>query len=425
MSWSPFYEEQSTWANTLADACTAIVNYGVDLPWCVCHTSSSAITTASEYAVAAVTTAAAATGIDAFWSAEWTVAVLCLALNLPIMLGRARAGKFGYNMATQLSCLLSGLAWIGCFLEFAAGIQGGVVFGGQIYYPAVFLLGLAFAGAAHCVDMANYEVFGLGADTAGRDPKVAKPLDFLRRTLVLEAVALYCFAAFGLPKVEADPDVLPWLCVFPVLAMHKVVSAYLAHDPRLQPKQANGSIPNQTKGEEEPAKKEDAAKKDESAKKDDAKKTEAPAAKKEEPTPGTEAAKPAEETAVATSKPSLATCLKNLPCRLASSLLNLTRCLTGALLCVYARVMSLPWDLITNLVIALGMQVTYTTVFWTLTEDPAVLALPVVFYVVPLLVERFADRMTKENAQLARELATATGVCVKYYLFKTNITQAY
>ena len=43
MSWPWSYEEPSTWSAALVQACTTVYNYGVELPFCVCSTSTNAI----------------------------------------------------------------------------------------------------------------------------------------------------------------------------------------------------------------------------------------------------------------------------------------------------------------------------------------------------------------------------------------------
>ena len=49
--WSAlFYEDQNTWTSAVADVCSTIVSYGVDIPWCVCSNSWNVINMATDYA---------------------------------------------------------------------------------------------------------------------------------------------------------------------------------------------------------------------------------------------------------------------------------------------------------------------------------------------------------------------------------------
>lgn len=103
--------------------------------------------------------------LDEWWGLEHTVLLGYMGMNL-IMFGKRKRGDW-FNVFCQLNCILQvtllyfclanrgpfwkyhfviylqGLLTSGCFVWMAAGVQGGVVFGGKLFFPTVALLSMA------------------------------------------------------------------------------------------------------------------------------------------------------------------------------------------------------------------------------------------------------------------------------------------
>ncbi len=397
MSWSLFYDEPSSWSNAVADVCSTIVNYGVEIPWCVCAQSWTVLSFVTEYAAFAWAAVAAFLRLDEWWCTELSVVAFCALMSLPHWVRRARGNMF--VLASQVGVFLAGMAWLGCFLETAAGLQGGVVFGGKLHYPSLVLLSLAVQACRYTMLTLEKEMFGYGyVEESAKDNKTCRTLSAYAGMIRYEGILFFVLAAFGFPQFAQDVDPLPWMSAFPFLAMWKAVTDYFAAMPVAEEdKEKNGGIPQQ---KEEPAKKKEAPAvpaKPDAAKKDDAKEDEAKEGE-EEPTKKTNPLAP----------------ILSMACG--------TLCLAHRTVCsIYSRIAALPWETITSLTLYFGTISAWVLVFWTLTEDPVVLAAPALTHLAPVLIDR--ANFGKDVNNLLKETCAVATAGLQYYIFKTNIIQ--
>ncbi len=78
-----------------------------------------------------------ALGLDDWWKLEHTMLTLFIVMELPFILKRSRCQPAALAKYS-LPFFEAIFSW-GCFLYMAAGLQGGVVFGGKLYYPTTGL----------------------------------------------------------------------------------------------------------------------------------------------------------------------------------------------------------------------------------------------------------------------------------------------
>ncbi len=417
MSWSLFYEEPSSWTGAVADVCSTIVSYGVEIPWCVCQQSWTLFSFVSEYAALVWAVVYSALRLEEWWCTELSIFTSCLALNVPMWFRHSRGDLFVFH--SMLSLFLAGMAWMGCFLETASGLQGGVVFGGKLFYPSLALFALAFQGCRMVLINLEKELFGYKTPASDKDNgKVTKAICAFTNFLRCESIFFFALAAFGLPKLEQDTELQPWLCLFPFFALWKSANDYFAAYPPVpqDAAKANGDIAQQQKTAEAPAA---AAKND--AKAADAKKPAAEPAKKDDKSKAAaEEKKDDEKKEGEEKKPSAPNPLS----RLVGLVTYAVCAVLGAARSAYARVAALPWELITDVSLRLGTVFTATWVFWTLTEDPAVLGVPFFVHFAPLLLDRFVrGRVSKDWEHLLKETCLVAAAGVQYYIFKTNVVQ--
>lgn len=209
MSWSLFYEEPSSWTTAVAEVCSAVVSYGVEIPWCVCQQSWTVLSFLSEYAALLWAFVYVTLRLEEWWCFELTVFSLCFAMNVPLWI--KRSGGNWYILHSHIAIFLAGMAWMGCFLETAAGLQGGVVFGGKLFYPSLALMALAVQACRYMLLNLEKEVYGYGhVEAETKDNKVCKTIAAFAAIMRCESVFFFALAAFGLPKFEQDTDIVPW-----------------------------------------------------------------------------------------------------------------------------------------------------------------------------------------------------------------------
>ncbi|TRY67633.1 hypothetical protein TCAL_14682 [Tigriopus californicus] len=442
--WSLFYEDQNTWSQALSDVCSTIVNYGVEIPWCVCHTSSSLIQVVSESMAVFFLSLSAVTGADEWWTIEWTVASMLITLELPIIIKRAHRNWLA--LVSQVCFLITGLCWMGCFLEVAAGIQGGVVFGGRLFYPALFLLGIALGGVVHTLNLINAEIYGFGPFEAdNKDARVMKPLRAFCKLLSYEALMMFSLATFGLPKIEAETSPLPWLCLFPLISIGKEASEYLT-----EPEASN--VHSQTNGSVSKDKSETDSSPHESTEKDVVAKTAADTVKKmadatvkatetkskENPTKKTTDSSNAkidetkgpekgstDTTAIIEANDESPVPKVSVISKMLAAFYSGCHVVCSGLMCLMGRIRSLPWECITTIILGLGTHITSAYIFWTLTNDIVAWILPMVLILTPLSLAKFGANIAKNKRTLVMDMTTCGVAVGQYYLYKSNIIQAY
>ena len=409
-----FYEDESSWSSAVSDVCTTIVNLGVEIPWCVCNTSNALLATVVEYVTMAALTVYAFLGMEAWWRTEYTILAAFFLMDLPFALQRAKGNRLA--LLSGWTFWLTNMFVLGASYELFAGVQGGVVFGGKLFYPTVALFALSLQLSRMVIAMLGKEIYGhVSVKAEDRLEKYDKVSGIFQDMMKYEVMMLMALATFGLPKLEADTDPITWLFVFPLLAIYKETFKYYGITGGKPCVEANGDVVAEKKEEkakedkkaEEPAKKEDAA-----AKKDGDKKEGGGEEKKAE-----EAAAPAKVSLVARAKGMACACL--------GTCLSAYGRVMAAADCAVAKVASLPWDMITNVVFTLGINFTFTFTLWTLTEDCATLSTPLFTLILPKILRKYEEKVGADRAAVLLAANGTAFSALQYYLFKTNITQAY
>lgn len=412
------YEDESTWSSAISNVCTTIVNYGVEIPWCVCNSSNALLATVVEYVTVAALTVYAFLGMEAWWRTEYTLLTAFFLMDLPFALQRAKGNRLA--LLSGWTFFLTSMFVLGASYELFAGVQGGVVFGGKLFYPTIALFAMSLQLTRVTIAMLDKEVYGYTSVKAeDRVEKYDRASGMFQGAIKYEAMMCMALATFGLPKLEADTDPITWLFVFPLLAIYKDTFKYYGIAGGKPCVAANGDVVSEKKEEpaakedkkaEEPAKKEEKA----AAKKDDDKKEEGSG----------EEEKKAEEPA-APAKSSLVARAKGVACACLGTCLAAYGRFMAAADCALAKVAALPWDMITNVVFTVGINVTFTFTLWTLTEDCAALSTPLFTLILPKILRKYEDKVGADRAVVLLA-ANGTGFsALQYYLFKTNITQAF
>merc|ERR1719270_1564246 len=152
-------------------------------------------------------------GVKEWWALEHTVALVALACMVPSLVRR------GNNKAMlQVVASIRGVMWVATFFHLIQGLQGGVIFGGKLHYPTLFLLGLLLRGFNLNFAGTMNEIHGYGMDDGPPDLKTQKVIGMFDKGTMLEAAIAYSIATFGLPDVNCDgEDLRPWLVVCPLI----------------------------------------------------------------------------------------------------------------------------------------------------------------------------------------------------------------
>ena len=253
-----FYEDESSWSSTISNVCSSIVNYGVEIPWCVCNTSNAFLASAVEYVTVAALAAYTFLGMDAWWRTEYSVLAACLLLDLPFALRRAKGNRL--TLLSNWAMFLAYMFMFGSMYEIFAGVQGGVVFGGKLFYPTLALFAMSLQMTKMTLAMLDKEVYGNVAAVKDEDrvDKYDRASRMFQDAIKSESMMFLALATFGLPKLEADTDPVTWLFVFPLLALYKDAFKFYGIGVGGKPRaavEANGDVVAEKK--EEPAAKED------------------------------------------------------------------------------------------------------------------------------------------------------------------------
>lgn len=416
-----FYEDESSWSSAISDVCTTIVNFGVEIPWCVCNTSNALLATVVEYVTLAALTVYTFLGMEAWWQTEYTVLAAFFLLDLPLALKRAKGNKLA--LLSGWASFLTYMFIFGATYELFAGVQGGVVFGGKLFYPTVALFALSLQMTRMTFTALDKEIYGnVAVKAEDRMPKYDKVSGLFQDAIKYECMMLMALATFGLPKLEADTDPVTWLFLFPLLAVYKETFKFYGitgGKPRVE---ANGDVVAEKKEEPKAAA---AAKEDKKAEEPAKKEAPAAAAKKDDDKKEGGEEKKAEEEPAAPAKASLVARAKGAACACLGACLASYRRGMAAADCAFARVAALPWDMITNVVFTLGINFTFTLTLWTLTEDCAALSAPLFTLILPKILRKYEDKVGADRAAVLLAANGTAFSALQYYLFKTNITQAY
>ena len=301
----------------------------------------------------------------------------------------------------------------------AAGLQGGVIFGGKLFLPTLALFSVAFQMSRMIQYNAEKETTGYGVRQVAQEGPGAKIQKYFGHFVCLETSLFFCLATFGVPKFNAE-DLVPLLTFFPAVAMTQQLLNYFQPEAAapveaaVAPAQTditdNGNA-TKVAEEEEPTKEEVAAVKDTkeevaavkdtedkplAVKDTEDKPADAPAEEtaEAEPTPDGDAAvkkdedakpdEPAKPSAVCLVKTAAAKLLCTAACLICATVNKIRAVVVDAV----ERILSLPWSYIVSMMSSLGTALALTYAYWILTEDYAVLIIPAVCHLLPMAAEK-------------------------------------
>lgn len=110
------------------------------------------------------------------------------------------------------------------FCTFLPGLQGGVVFGGKLFYPTLAVVALFMQSWSAIVEAIDRETYGWEyVDPAAKNSRVMGVIGLADRVVRLEYVMFFALATFGLPKLDQDTELAPWLFLLPNFALNREV----------------------------------------------------------------------------------------------------------------------------------------------------------------------------------------------------------
>merc|ERR1712004_916132 len=227
----------------------------------------------------------------------------------------------------------------------------------------------------------------------------------------LEALVMAFIGIYGMPQLDLNGDPKTWFVAAPLLLYASSYNEMLdmIAPPEEKAAEANGEPPQVTeekKSDEEPAKKAEEEPAKEEEKKDEEKKEE-----------------------VATKKPNPISVALDACCGLVCKAAGMVTCLVNQVLTMINlgkdKVLSLPWACIISLSTTLGIEVGLTYGSWLLTQDEIVFAYPVINILGKFIVDKLGEKKILEakGVHMATEALDTTKLAIKYYVYRTYISQ--
>jgi len=293
----------------------------------------------------------------------------------------------------------------------AAGVQGGVVFGGKLFFPSIALLSMASQVARIFTHVIDKEMHGYGPRQEAKDPRYEKVMSYFGIGSCEFMVLLFSFATFGVPSIGGD--VLPWFSLFPMLANFKRSNGYFQAEAL--PCAADGVVLTDVTDNGTATKISESGEGEEKANAAEASEAQPPA---EEPVPEKV------EAPVAEAEPAKPSALCVALGRLASVIGQTCLSLRASAECLAQSVLGLPWDSIFTTVASIGTSLAITFAYWTLTEDLIVVIMPAICHFVPYVAGKAQDKglLTERGNSLAVELCHLGAAASQYYIFRTYIS---
>lgn len=283
-----------------------------------------------------------------------------MTMNTFFLLRRGRGD--GFNLLCQINCSLMQFFTLGCFFWLAAGLQGGVVFGGKFFFPTVALFSMVIQMVRmteYCIDK---EIYGYGEKQEPKEGVSAKLHSFLGRMLCVEMSLCFCVATFGLPALDGQ-DLLPWISVFPLIAHMQQTIAFF--QPEEAPPQAaatdNGSVTKIQEGTAEESVVAEDAPKEESPKEEEKKEEEAKADDSQPAAEDESANKEEEKKSDEPVKPAVIPRLCEAVCGLAREIYGK---MTSFVSDVSDKICSMPWNYILSTTASVGTGIAITYAYW-------------------------------------------------------------
>lgn len=412
--WGLFEEEKTDYVGLVLGWLSAAIAVTLEAPFMVFNIVAGLVVASSELVVDYTNQAVELAGFKEWWALEHTVVAVAFACMVPSLV-RRNSGECNKAML-QLVASVKGLMWIATFFHLVQGLQGGVVFGGKLHYPTLFVLGLLLRGFNLNFLGTMQEIHGYGMDDGPSDVKTKKVIGMFDHGTFLESAIAYSIATFGLPDINCDgEDMRPWLVICPIIGFATLLNEWSKDSDGVAKVDVNGDAPAvaEEKKAEEPA-----AKADEPAK--EAEK------KKEEP-------KADEEKKDEEKKEEAKVSLITKACNLCKDCVGKVMCMAcGAVckvksvaMCTVNKVMSLPWACIGDTVSHLGSNALVFMIFYHLTEDLLSLAFPLICVLLPVAMAKAQEKewVSKASAHVVSEVAASSLYVVQYWLFSQHVAK--
>ena len=330
-------------------------------------------------------------------------------------------------MLLQFVSNIKALMWIVTFFHFVQGLQGGVIFGGKLHYPTLFLLGLLLRGFNLNFAGTMNEIHGYGMDDGPPDVKTQKVIGMFDKGTMLEAAIAYSIATFGLPDVNCDgEDLRPWLVVCPLIGFITMLDEW----SKDQDGAPEAKVAADTNGDVAPVPEEPAKEAEEPAKETEEPVKEAAAEEPKEEEPKAEEEKKVEEAEKEPEKVSPVAKVCGLCQDLVGKVLGLVCSVVSkvksVVMCVVDKVLALPWACILETISSLGTHALIFLVAYHLTDgDPACFAFPALVLALPLVMAKAEAKglVTKATGHLVNEAAKSSMFVVQYWLFSQHISK--
>lgn len=419
---SLFREEKQDWTSCIVSTVTNTINFILEVPCLILALLSTTIIFTWEFIVAQARVVSDFLHLDEWWGIEHSIFSIFMTINLFFFL-RRRRGDW-YETFCQTNSMLQALGTLGCFMWMASGLQGGVVFGGKLFFPTWALFSMALQIVRMYLNITEKELYGYGLVKEKADAKNARITSYFGQSLCFSMAFLTSIATFGIPSFEGD--LLPWVSVFPGLAMFHKSFGYFEPEAR----QAASAITeitdngNATKIQEEPEKVEESAEAPKPEAEESTKEETKPEETKSDETPKDEEAKKEPEVVKPAPEPVKPSAL----CLACEGLLRLV-CATickvkSCVVNVIDRVLALPWESIFTLTTSVGTSLAVTLAYWSLTEDYAVLIMPAVCHFLPYVASKAQAKgwLSERGSNLSVELSQLAASASQYYLFRTYIS---
>ena len=429
-----FQEEKQDWISAISGSVSAIVALALEIPCTLLALASTFLLMSWEYTCQGAQQVSDTLGLQEWWAAEHTFWALIILMEIPVL--RRRSKGLGNLFVLQSLEILKCIFVWGSFLFLLNGLQGGVVFGGKLFHPTIFALALTCHAFSTSLKTFVKELGGYEHDGEIKDQKVSNFFQVVIKSVDLEALVMAFIGIYGMPQLDLNGDPKTWFVAAPLLlyassynemlvslAVFKSINLYIFDiglqdmiaPPEEKAAEANGEPPQVTeekKSDEEPAKKAEEEPAKEEEKKDEEKTTEEE--KKEE---------------VATKKPNPISVALDACCGLVCKAAGMVTCLVNQVLTminlVKDKVLSLPWACIISLSTTLGIEVGLTYGSWLLTQDEIVFAYPVINILGKFIVDKLGEKKILEakGVHMATEALDTTKLAIKYYVYRTYISQ--
>ena len=137
--------------------------------------------------------------------------------GLPVMYKRAGGEKL--HMLLQLAFMSQLLCLWGSFIWMLNALQGGIVFGGKLFHPSIFFIGLAIQVIMMTFKQLRKDMAGFGYDKQVKDERFNEVFKVYEICVKYEVAFAILVGVFGLPKFDLNADPTNWLSLVPIIGM--------------------------------------------------------------------------------------------------------------------------------------------------------------------------------------------------------------